>query len=128
GISRRSWEGVAIATAGGLLILRAVTGHSRLYELLGIKTAGIRGDTGVKVVKTMTIDKSPEELYNFWRNFENLPRIMSHLKSVKKIDDRRSHWIVNAPAGMTVEWDAEIVNEKKNELIEWRSAEEADIF
>jgi uncharacterized membrane protein len=77
--------------------------------------------------KTITIDKSPEELYRFWRNFENLPRFMNHIKSVTKIDDKRSHWIVAAPIGDTVEWDAEIVQDKENETIVWKSLEGADV-
>ncbi|MEJ7714080.1 MAG: SRPBCC family protein [Pyrinomonadaceae bacterium] len=75
----------------------------------------------------MTINKSPEELYKYWRSFENLPRFMNHLESVKVTTDKRSHWVAKAPAGTTVEWDAEIINEKENELIAWRSLEGADV-
>ena len=65
--------------------------------------------------------KPVEELYQFWRNFENLPRFMDHLESVTIIDEGRSHWVVKGPAGIRVEWDAEIHNEIPNELIAWRS-------
>jgi len=75
----------------------------------------------------VTVNKSPGELYRFWRNFENLPRFMNHLESVKVIDGNRSHWVAKAPLGMTVEWDAVIHNEQENELIAWRSLEGADI-
>lgn len=77
--------------------------------------------------QTVTIDKSPEELYRFWRDFENLPRFMKHLRAVRVLDDKRSHWIADAPAGQSVEWDAEIINEAANELIAWRSLPGADI-
>jgi uncharacterized membrane protein len=72
--------------------------------------------------KTMAIDRSPEDLYKYWRDFENLPRFMYHLRAVQASDGTRSHWIANAPAGSKVEWDAEITEDKPNELIVWRSA------
>ena len=61
----------------------------------------------IDVKKSVTINKSPEELYHFWRNFENLPRFMNHIESVKNLDDKRSHWGALAPLGTTVKWDAE---------------------
>src|SRR5205085_9073547 len=87
----------------------------------------LRTDRAVKVEQSITVNRPPEELYRFWRNFENLPRFMSHLKHVKVIDDTHSQWSVKAPAGMTVTWDAEIINEKPNEIIGWRSLEGADV-
>jgi uncharacterized membrane protein len=87
----------------------------------------VRHKQGIKVERAVTINKSPAELYRFWRNFENLPRFMEHLKSVTIIDNTHSHWVVNAPGGTSVEWDAVIINERENELIAWRSVESADI-
>jgi uncharacterized membrane protein len=127
GTTRRSLVGGLLATAGGLMIYRGAIGHSRLYDLLGIKATESEGASGVYVEKTMTINKSPEELYKFWRNFEILPCFMNHLESVRFIDDKHSHWIAKAPAGRTVEWDAEIIAERENELIAWRSLDNADI-
>jgi uncharacterized membrane protein len=74
-----------------------------------------------RILKGVIIDRSPEELYQQWRNFENLPRFMRHLVSVKEIGENRSHWVANGPAGTTVEWDAEIAADRVNELISWRS-------
>jgi uncharacterized membrane protein len=81
----------------------------------------------IKVEKTVTIDKPAEELYRFWHNFENLPRFTRHIKNVKVYDDRRSHWITSAPLNSTVEWDAEIIDDRPNELIAWKSVAGADI-
>src|SRR5207237_3055072 len=67
------------------------------------------------------------EVYDFWRNFGNLPRFMDHLESVQVTGDRRSHWKAKAPAGTTVEWDAETTENRPNELIAWRSVEGADV-
>jgi uncharacterized membrane protein len=78
------------------------------------------------VKKAITVNRSPEELYRFWRDFQNLPRFMDHLDSVE-VTDGRSHWRAKAPAGRTVEWDAEIVEDRPNELIAWRSVDGADV-
>src|SRR5262249_13537794 len=117
------------------LVCRGITGRSAVYKTLGINTANkgksavasVGHGQGIKVEKSVTINRPPAELYRFWRNFENLPRFMNHLESVKKMDDRRSHWVAKAPAGTRVEWDAEVYNEKEDELIAWRSLENADI-
>jgi uncharacterized membrane protein len=82
---------------------------------------------GMARVNTITIHRSPEEVYQFWRDFQNLPRFMYHLESVQVIDDRRSHWVAKAPAGTTVEWDAEITDDRPNQLISWRSVEGSDV-
>jgi uncharacterized membrane protein len=74
-----------------------------------------------EVHQTITIGRPAEELYRFWRDFKNLPRVMSHLDSVQVGGNGRSHWKAKAPAGMTVEWDAEITEDRPNELIAWRS-------
>lgn len=79
------------------------------------------------VVHAITINRPTAEVYAFWHDFENLPRFMQHLESVRVIDAGRSHWVANGPAGTTVEWDAEIVEERPNELIAWRSLAGADL-
>jgi uncharacterized membrane protein len=77
--------------------------------------------------RSIRIDRSPAELYKFWRNFENLPRFMNHLESVQVIDPQRSHWVSKAPLGNHVEWDAEITEDQENALICWRSLPGADV-
>ncbi|HYX49561.1 MAG TPA: SRPBCC family protein, partial [Ktedonobacteraceae bacterium] len=135
GLLRRDWLGASSAVTGAALVLRGATGHSYLYQLLHIDTSehdtqlatSVSHNQGIKVTRAVTIQKSPEELYSFWRNFENLPRFMQHLQSVTTKDLTHSHWIAKAPAGREVAWDAEIVNDKENELIAWRSVGDADI-
>jgi uncharacterized membrane protein len=128
GLKRRSLGGTALALLGGGLLYRGMTGYCQLYRALGISTARDSGATQViEVAKAITIDKSPEELYRFWRHFENLPRFMSHLKSVHSTGDGRWHWVATAPLGRTVEWDAELTEERDNELIAWHSLEGARI-
>ena len=81
----------------------------------------------IDVVRTITIDKPAADLYKFWRNLEDLPRFMAHLKSVQVLGDGRSHWIARAPMGKSVEWDAEIIDDRPNERIAWRSLPGADV-
>ncbi len=76
---------------------------------------------GIRVKSATTVGRPVSEVYGFWRNFENLPRFMSHLESVQVFDERRSHWTALGPAGIRLEWDAETVEDRPNELISWRS-------
>ena len=93
----------------------------------GARQRSLPRDRSIRVQKSITVNRSPEELYRFWRNFENLPRFMSHLDSVRVTEGKRSHWRAKAPIGMKVEWDAEIINDRLNELIAWRSLDGADV-
>jgi len=84
-------------------------------------------DRSVRVERVTTLSRPIEDVYQFWKNFENFPRFMRHLESVRRLDDRRSHWCAVGPAGMRVEWDAEIIADTENELIAWRSLEGSDV-
>lgn len=81
----------------------------------------------VYVEHSLSINRSPEECYRFWRDLENLPRFMRHLQSVQVQDDTRSHWVAKGPAGALVEWDAEITEDRPGERLAWRSLEGADV-
>jgi uncharacterized membrane protein len=138
GLSRRSIPGVIAAALGGGMIYRGVSGHCDVLAALGIDRSDRAGDQaepqdyferGIHVEQSMTINKEPWDLYQFWRKFENLPSIMSHLEEVRVIDEKKSHWVAKAPsiAGGKVEWDAEIINDEPNALIAWRSLAGADV-
>ena len=134
GLKMRSIPGLVLSAVGGALVWRGATGHCNVYESLGISTAE-EGDRnvsvpygrGVRVEKSVTINASPEEVYAFWRNFENLPRFMHNLESVEVRDGKRSHWTARGPAGSSVDWEAEIINEVPNELIGWRSVDGSQV-
>ena len=79
------------------------------------------GDEDVRVAQSITVSKSPDDVYAFWRELENLPRFMTHLELVRETGEGRSHWRAKAPLGRTVEWDAETVEDRPGELIAWRS-------
>ncbi|MER3424099.1 MAG: cyclase [Nitrospiraceae bacterium] len=128
GLRRRDLLGLGLTALGGGVIVQGVTGRSPLYRAMGISLVRTtQGRQRVEVVKTLTINRPQEEIYRFWRNLENLPCFMRHLEPVNVLDEKRSHWTAKAPGGMTVEWDAEIINEEAYHLIAWRSPEGTDI-
>lgn len=130
GVRRSGLLGAALAVTGGSLIWRGMTGHCATYQMLGVDRSSQSAAptaNNIDVEKSVTINRSPEELYQFWRNFENLPQFMNHLESVTTIDTKRSHWVAKAPAGTSVAWDAEIISEQENESIAWRSLPDADV-
>ncbi len=149
-LRRKDTTGLALGLLGGLLLERGVTGHCPAYDMLGVSSAGHGGgiarDGGAgvvqqhgaaaaldaqkatKVERSVTIFGQPRAaIYGFWRQLENLPRIFKHLESVTVQDAQRSHWVAKAPAGRTVSWDAEIVNEIPDELLAWKSLPGASV-
>jgi uncharacterized membrane protein len=134
GLSRHSRLRTPLALLGADLLSYSATGH-HLYEALGITGghAGSREKTriphqlGVQVQRSIHVNAPPRKAYDFVRDLENLPRFMEHVKNVSKRDEKRSHWVVKAPAGTQVEWDAEIINDLPGELIAWRSINNPDI-
>jgi uncharacterized membrane protein len=123
GLKQRSLRGVLTAVAGSGLIYQSATKKSTIQQAQD--AIGINKD--IKVEKTVTINKPADELYRYWHNFENLPTFMKHLKQVKVYDNKRSHWVGTAPLGTSVEWDADILEDRENELISWASVEGADV-
>ncbi len=103
----------------------AVAAVTALDVLCVVKLRNGAGST-IRTVQTIAVNRSPEDCYRFWRDFENLPRFMEHLESVRMTGDGRSHWVVKAPAGQTVEWDAELIQDTPNRIA-WRSLEGADV-
>jgi len=51
------------------------------------------------VKKAITVNRLPDELYQFWHNFENLPRFMEHLEAVRVTGAGRSHWTASRCSG-----------------------------
>lgn len=78
-------------------------------------------EVNVDVTRAITVGKEPEAVYAFWRDFENLPRFMYHLEFVEDLGTGRSHWVAKAPAGRSVEWDAEVIEDRPSERIAWRT-------
>jgi uncharacterized membrane protein len=136
GLARGKLGGLAMAAVGGSVLYRGITGHCPIYQAVGITTVDEERDAaqpedyferGIHLEQAVTVNKSPEELYRFWRDFTNLPRFMKHLEEVSVLGDKRSHWIAKGPAGSRIEWDAEIINEEENAIIAWRSLGGAEV-
>lgn len=132
GLSRGRLSGMLLTAFGLGLVYRGSTGYCAAYDALGIKSAerspmtGVPAQQGFRVEESITIQRSPEELFSYWRNFENLPELMPDLVKVEEQSDGRSHWVAKGPFG-NVEWDAEIITERPNELISWRSVEGSQV-
>ncbi|HVS37503.1 MAG TPA: SRPBCC family protein [Gemmataceae bacterium] len=126
GLLRRDLRGLALAAFGGALLYRGATGHCGCYSALGLSTAGrgpatgVPAGAGMRVEASIEVNRQPSDLYLYWRNFENMPRFMRHLRSVK-VDGNRSRWTTETPLGACISWEAEIINDKEGELIAWRS-------
>jgi uncharacterized membrane protein len=134
GLSRRSSAGHVASLLGGALIFRGATGFCPVKagfeqnETSDDAPAAVFDyDDGFDVDHSVTVMRPATELYAFWRRFSNLPQIMDHLASVTEIDDKRSRWVAEGPAGRDVEWDAEVINDIPNELIAWKTLEGSDV-
>jgi uncharacterized membrane protein len=110
----------AVALGSAALLYRGVRQRSDTRRTLG-------GSRGIHVEHAVTINRPLAEVYRFWRNFENLPQFMEHLERVSLRDVGISHWVARGPAGISVEWDARIINEIDNKLIAWQSIEGSTI-
>jgi uncharacterized membrane protein len=87
----------------------------------------VPSDQGIRVDKAVTIERPVSDVYSFCRRLENLRHFMRHVRSVTVQDDLRSHWVVEAIGGKTLEWEAEIIEQRENEMISWRSIPGADV-
>lgn len=146
GLRRRDATGVAAAIVGGAFVHRGATGNCPVYNALGVSTADadavldssrrsdvtgraatVNARDAIKVERTVTISAPRAVLYAFWKDFTNLPRFMEHLESVRVDSATRSHWKAKAPAGKSVEWDAEIVNDVPDSIIAWKTVGDPDV-
>lgn len=112
--------GLATAAVAGVTALDVATARqlSRVSPVQG---------RAVKVEQVVTIACPADELYRYWRDFANFPRFMRHLNRVEVLDARRSRWTATAPAGMSVTWDAEIVQDRDGEWLAWRSLPDSQV-
>lgn len=120
GLKKRGVLGLGMAAIGSYLAYRAATGNDPVMEAAGL-TGSPTTAKPIFVEHSVVIDRSTQQVYDYWRKLENLPHIMSHLEAVSVVDERRSRWVANAPLGTHVEWEAEIVNDKPGERIGWHS-------
>jgi uncharacterized membrane protein len=108
----------AVAAVGGAMALDIVAARKiqAAYEA-----------ANEPVIFSVTINKTPDEVYAFYRNFAQLPRFMDYLESVEEMSPRRSHWVAKLPIGGTISWDAEIIEDSPGKAIMWRTVEGSPI-
>jgi uncharacterized membrane protein len=106
--------------------LAALTGVGVADLVAALRPAEGRGDHALTARASITVNKAPDEVYRRWRDLESLPTFMAHLRSVRVDSARYSHWVAEAPVG-TVQWDAEIVEDRPGEQLSWRSVDGADV-
>ena len=131
---RRSNRGLGLAGLG--LFARGASGWCPVTAAVDRDAAHdieltkkhLGGPRGVIVEDAITIYRPVSEVYSYWRKLENLPRFMEHLEEVRVIDRLRSHWSAKGPLGVTVEWDAEIINDIPPTLLSWKSIGESDVI
>ncbi|HVG07893.1 MAG TPA: SRPBCC family protein [Thermoanaerobaculia bacterium] len=117
-------KGLAALLGGAALVAYAVykgTSRGREAAHTAASPAPRHEPLPTHIEASVTVGRPAQELYSYWRQFENLPRFMRHLDSVRDIGNGRSHWIAKTPVGSRVEWDAEIVDEREGQHISWRS-------
>ncbi|HWH16972.1 MAG TPA: SRPBCC family protein [Allosphingosinicella sp.] len=126
-LAERSRSQPSTATVIGAAIAGAIAGGAIPFMLSGrSSSSGSRRESQV-AEESVTINRPARELYNFWRDFTNFPQFMDNIESVTKLDDRRSHWVIKAPAGTTVEFDSRITEDVPGRLIAWQSEEGASV-
>ena len=143
GIDRRDGVGALLALLGTALVVRGATARCPVYRSLSLssldaavaddaheptsRAAIFRASDAVKVERSIVVDRPAAELYAIWKDPANLPRFMDWLEEVHPIDGRRARWRARGPAGTSIEWIAEVINEVPDSLIAWKSIANPDI-
>jgi uncharacterized membrane protein len=131
GASRRSTVGACLAVFSTPLIYRGITGRWPNFLISSAQPDSTRsalgGDRGVHVRESIRLEVPVSDVYRFWRRLEHLPQFMTHLNRVTESVDRKSHWVTSGPAGLAIEWDAEIINEIEDKVLAWRSLPGSDV-
>lgn len=125
---RRGWIGkLLLGGLGGALVYRGATGRDPMYDRLGLNTAS-SSTTSLEVDEAITVQATPQEVYDFWRDVERFPEFMHHLEKVEALGDGRSRWTARAPKEVaTVSWETEITDDEPGRKLAWRSLPGADV-
>lgn len=143
GLDRRDSGGAVLALLGAALLYRGATARCPVYSALSVSTADdrhegdgdaptsraavFRASDAVKIERSIVVKRSPAELYALWKDPVNLPQFMDWLEQVHPIDGRHARWTARGPAGTSIEWIAEVINDVPHSLIAWKSVANPDI-
>jgi uncharacterized membrane protein len=127
GLRKRSALSLAGAAAGADLMYRGITGHCHLYDALGVNTAGSKkagsevNPDAPEVRRAITISKSPQELYESWRDPVHLAQIVAHFAEVTPGANGLMHWRVRGPLEQVLEWDSRYTQEQSGRKLAWET-------
>jgi uncharacterized membrane protein len=122
-------ERTVLATAAVLGVSALdVLAFQELSESRALPEADLTERAGSTARRSLTIGAPPEQVYSFWRDFENAPRFMKHIESVVELDNGRTRWHALGPKGVSASWEAELQDDRPNERIAWKAVEPADFF
>ncbi|HLV24716.1 MAG TPA: SRPBCC family protein [Gemmatimonadales bacterium] len=140
GLRSRGPMAAALLFGGSALVARGAGGRCPVYASMGIDRAHMHGPVkqrgpnavldaseSVRVEHSVTVARSADDLWDYWRELENLPQIMRHILEVRDLGDGESSWVARGPAGTRIRWRARIINEVPGEMLAWKSLEGADI-
>ncbi len=119
GVRRQGLRGVLLAALGGALVYRGVTGRCGIYRMRAVRK-------GIEVRRAVTVQASPHEVYDVWRDLTNLPKFMAHVRSVEVERDGTSRWEIEE-GGKRFAWHAEIVEDTPPRRLRWRSLPGGDL-
>jgi uncharacterized membrane protein len=122
---RRGRAAVALAAVAGVTALDMLAALRLTGSRAGRTLPGVSGQTDIYLERSIAVSKSPEECYRFWRSFENLPRFMQSLESVRQLDERRSRWVAKGPMATRLEWTSEITADRPGEEVAWRTLDDS---
>ncbi|MFU8804698.1 MAG: SRPBCC family protein [Bradymonadaceae bacterium] len=119
GLSRRSRGGIGLAMLGGGIVLRQIRQNLRLLGEVPM----------LRIEESIIVSRPIEEVYQYWREFENFPSFMANVEVVRSLERGRSFWMASVPGtNQTFSWEAQLTEERPNERLRWRSVEDADIY
>lgn len=127
-LKRSTTGGLGLMLLGGALVMKGLQERARLDGGDAEPIPAVEEKPhGVLVEHAVEIDRPVSQVYGFWRNLENLPRFMRHLRSVVEHDPKRSSWTAAGPGGSEVTWEAEILLDVPDQTIAWRSLDGSQI-
>jgi uncharacterized membrane protein len=138
GARRGGAAGIAAAATGTVLLHRGVTGRCMIFQALGIDHSGEgrarRGEMpasgpprGVVLESSVTVARSADELYAYWRHLTHAPEFMHMVRKVELLEGGRSRWIAETPGGRVLEWTTELTEDVPGRRISWRSLPGSDL-
>ena len=140
GIENGGVTGTLMSVLGGAMLFRGATGHCHVYDAMGVNTKGNEPlgtqkspfnrhalSGRVHVTETIRIDRPANQVYRFWKNFENFPQFMEHVELVTQNPDGTWHWVAKAPLGTSVDWDARLTSDIEDQKIGWQSTKDSQI-